>query len=123
MCDFKRCDLKCEDVSECNEPMNIRDAYYGGCANAIVLKDFTNGMRGRYMDSCSLYPTVLKYEKYPIGHPIHIVRDFEYSTLCDYQENPCGMEKYERKHWKLPYFGLMKLKYYHLDICTFQYYQ
>ena len=94
-CNFKRCDLKCEDGTQCNEPMNIRDAYYRGHTNAIILKDFTNGMRGGYVDFCSLYPTVLKYEKYPIGHPIHIVRDFEYPTLCDCQKHPSRMKKCE----------------------------
>ena len=26
---------------------------------------------------CSLYPSVLKYEKYPVGHPVVVTRDFQ----------------------------------------------
>ena len=32
--------------------------------------------KGGYVDFCSLYPDVLKYQKYPTGHPIHIVDNF-----------------------------------------------
>ena len=76
-CDFEGCNLKFENLIEDNEPIKVRDAYYGSHTNAIVLKkDFTHNKRGGYRDFCSLYPTVLKYEKYPTGHPNHIVRDF-----------------------------------------------
>ena len=41
-CDFERCNLKFENLIEDNEPIKVRDAYYSGHTNAIVLrKDFT----------------------------------------------------------------------------------
>ena len=54
------------------DPINIRDSYFGGRTNAIVLhREFLPNSRGGYPDFCSLYPYVLKYERYPIGHPTH----------------------------------------------------
>ena len=74
--------------------------------NAIVLKkDFTHNERGGYIDFCSLYPMVLKYEKYPTGHPNHIVRDFKYPILIECKSSHCEVfESCDGKHWTLPYF-------------------
>ena len=111
-CDFERCHLKYENLIGDNEPIKVRDAYYSGCTNAIVLKkDFTHNERGGYIDFCSLYPMVLKYEKYPTGHPNHIVRDFKYPILIKCKSSPCEVfESCNGKHWTLSYFGLIKLK-------------
>lgn len=50
--------------------LEIRDAYYGGRANAVKLyHDCQNGEKIRYIDICSLYPYVLKYFSMPIGVP------------------------------------------------------
>ena len=60
------------------KPLNIRDSYYGGRTNALTLyKKFEGDVKGFYVDFCSLYPDVLKYQKYPIGHPQKIIDNFE----------------------------------------------
>ena len=52
------------------EPLNPRDAFYGGRTNATkLLYEFKAGECGKYVDVCSLYPTVMYYDNYPIGHP------------------------------------------------------
>lgn len=53
-------------------PLNPRDASFGGRTNAATLHyeaDQTVGKQIRYMDVTSLYPTVNKYDVYPVGHP------------------------------------------------------
>ena len=58
------------------EPPNIRDCSYGGrCEPIKLLHDCkSNGQKGRYIDVVSLYPTVMYYDKYPIGHPTRIIK-------------------------------------------------
>ena len=78
-CDYKLYhtsnDLKV--VAEEEEPLRIQDAYFGGRTNAINLKEeFSDEIKGGYVDFCSLYPYVLKYENYPVGHPVHINGNF-----------------------------------------------
>ena len=66
-CKFSQFERVCstEDMTA-TTPLNMRDAYFSGCTNAITLiKVFTNTEKGGYLDFCSLYPTVLKYEKIP----------------------------------------------------------
>ena len=73
------------------EPLNPRDSFYGGRTNATkLLYKFKENECGRYVDFCSLYPTVQYYQKYPIGHPTKI-------------HNP---EKYCKTSW----YGLIKCK-------------
>ena len=72
------------------EPLNPRDAFYGGRTNATkLLYNFKENECGRYVDFCSLYPTVQYYQKYPVSH-------------CNKIHNP---EKY-CKSW----YGLIKCK-------------
>ena len=53
-----------------SEPLEPRDAFYGGRTNAIKLQHTAqDGDKIKYVDVCSLYPWVNKYCKYPIGHP------------------------------------------------------
>ena len=60
-------------TQEIVEPLNPRDAFYGGRTNATkLLYNFKVNECGRYIDFCSLYPTVQYYQKYPIGHPTKI---------------------------------------------------
>ena len=60
-------------TQEIVEPLNPRDAFYGGWTNATKLPyNFKENECGRYVDFCSLYPTVQYYQKYPIGHPTKI---------------------------------------------------
>ena len=55
------------------EPLNPRDSFYGGRTNATkLLYKFKENECGRYVDFCSLYPTVQYYKKYPISHPTKI---------------------------------------------------
>ena len=55
------------------EPLNIRDSYFGGRTNAIVLhSEFLQNRKGGYLDFCSLYPYILKYEiSYKSSHPFY----------------------------------------------------
>ncbi|KAF4525825.1 hypothetical protein B566_EDAN013274, partial [Ephemera danica] len=58
-----------------NKRLKDRDAFYGGrviCAKLYHKANYEIGERIFYMDFTSLYPTVNKYCKYPIGHPINI---------------------------------------------------
>ena len=117
-CEFKidlyqNCDLK-DYVSKLKivDPLNIRDAYYGGRTNALCLyKKFENGEQGNYVDFCSLYPDVLKYQKFPIGHPENIVYDFKPITYAHCNENPCQYKKCPGYHVQFPYFGIVKAKF------------
>ena len=77
-------------TQEIVEPLNPRHAFYGGRTNATkLLYNFKENECGRYVDFCSLYPTVQYYQKYPIGHPTKIF-------------NP---EKHDRS-----WYGLIKCK-------------
>ncbi|XP_078364222.1 uncharacterized protein LOC144648571 [Oculina patagonica] len=54
------------------EPLNPRDAFFGGRTNAATLyykADESQGEQIRYVDVTSLYPWVNKYGEYPVGHP------------------------------------------------------
>ena len=65
------------------------------------------------MDFCSLYPYVLKYERYPIGHPTCVTNDFSplFKVCCGMQSCPLlGTAVCQGWHWRIPYFGLMKVK-------------
>ena len=88
------------------DPINIRDFYFGSRTNAIVLHSkFPQNSKGANLDFCSLYPYVLKYERYPI--------DFFpfFKVYCRMQPCPLlGTAKFQGWHWKIPYFGLMKVK-------------
>ena len=90
------------------DPINIRDSYFGGRTNALVLhKEFTDDERGYYVDFTSLYPDILKYKRFPLGHPQRILKDFDpcYLKPCN---GECLYNECDGKHWALPYFGIMK---------------
>ena len=89
-CEFDQ--QKYPEVDPCLKPIDKRDAFYGGRTEAIQLYNNTHSLRGRYVDFCSLYPTVNKYCKYPIGHPVL------YTNI--------PLEDYEKDK----YFGIMKCK-------------
>ena len=49
-------------TQEIVEPLNPKDAFYGGRTNATkLLYNFKDNECGRYVDFCSLYPTVQYY--------------------------------------------------------------
>ena len=58
------------------EPLNPRDAFYGGRKNASKLK--VQNKKLRYFDVCSLYPTVQYFYNYPVGHPKKIYKPGKY---------------------------------------------
>ena len=59
---------------ECVEPLNPRDAFFGGRTNVTKLTyDFKECEKGRYVDFVSLYPTVQFFKDYPVGHPDKIL--------------------------------------------------
>src|SRR5580692_4777918 len=63
------------------EPPKIRDSFYGGrCEPVKLMKDFTltADTKGKYIDVVSLYPTVMYYDRYPVGHPKKIIKPADY---------------------------------------------
>ena len=90
------------------DPINVRDCYFGGRTNGLILhRKFDNGEKGYYVDFTSLYPDVLKYQRFPLGHPEKIGKEFDpiYQKKC---EGKCPYEKCSGYHWAIPYFGVMK---------------
>ena len=66
---------------ECVEPLNPRDAFFGGRTNVTKLTyDFKEGEKGKYVDFVSLYPTVQFYKDYPVGHPEKIFLPSKYDS-------------------------------------------
>ena len=60
------------------EPMDPRDALYGGRTNATKLyHKFKNGEKGLYSDYNSLYPATCAFDAFPIGHATQITENFE----------------------------------------------
>ena len=54
------------------DPLQPRDAFFGGRTNAVKLHhevDEASGEKIKYIDVTSLYPWVNKTQEYPIGHP------------------------------------------------------
>lgn len=59
------------------EPLNPREAFFGGRTNAIKLHHKCNEYEKiKYVDFTSLYPWVCKYQHYPMGHP-NIIKGVE----------------------------------------------
>jgi hypothetical protein len=69
-CSWKKSPLykKYKNV-EVVEPVNARDAYFGGRTEVFKEKAHSTVDKVlKYIDVCSLYPTVMYYDKYPVGH-------------------------------------------------------
>ena len=91
------------------DPINLRDCYFGGRTNALVLhKKFPEGEKGKYVDFTSLYPHILKYRRFPEEHLERITSNFQQClfTPCN---GDCFYSSCEGKHWTLPYFGVMQV--------------
>ena len=88
-CDFKNLMKKNKDIEndfqyEIVEPLNPRDAFFGGRTNACKLKySFKEKECGKYVDITSLYPSVNYYDKYPVGHP-EIITEFKNNDIEKY---------------------------------------
>ena len=68
------------------EPLNPRDAFFGGRTNTATLyhkADESIGEQIKYVDVTSLYPWVNKYGEYPVGHP-EIVTNPEDQNIQNY---------------------------------------
>ena len=62
------------------DPINVRDCYFGGKTNGLVLhKSFIEGEKGYYVDFTSLHPDILKYRRFPMVHPERITDNFQLS--------------------------------------------
>ena len=95
-------------TSHQQEGIKLRDCYFGGRTNGLVLhKVFENGEKGYYLDFTSLYPAVLKYKKYPVGHPTRIIDNFKNVSYEKCKGN-CPYTNCKGTHLTLPYFGAMK---------------
>lgn len=56
------------------DPLNPRDAFFGGRTNVTKLTyDFKEGEKGKYVDFVSLYPMVQFFKDYPTAHPTKIL--------------------------------------------------
>ena len=54
------------------DPLRPRDALFGGRTNSTKLYqeiDESSNEEIKYIDVCSLYPTICKYGQFPLGHP------------------------------------------------------
>ncbi|CAH1364686.1 unnamed protein product [Tenebrio molitor] len=58
--------------------LSPRNALFGGRTNATKLK--VKGKKMKYIDICSLYPTVQCYDDYPVGHPTKIFKPSMYNS-------------------------------------------
>ncbi|XP_071503405.1 uncharacterized protein [Diadema antillarum] len=66
------------DALQFQEPLQPREAFYGGRTNALKLYHrVQNDERIKYVDVCSLYPWVCKYTEFPLGHPTVITDNFD----------------------------------------------
>jgi hypothetical protein len=62
------------------EPLNVKDAFFGGRTECFKLKrEVTGDEKIRYIDVVSLYPTVQYYDAYPLGHPKKIYNPLFYN--------------------------------------------
>lgn len=91
-CEWNRLKREDEDVRafveglDLKDPLDPREAFFGGRTNAIQLYARVDESRGeeiRYYDYTSLYPFVNKTGKYPLGHP-EFIYDPDTTSLDGY---------------------------------------
>ena len=116
-CDFKKELEENPEMSayvnslQIQEPISLRDCYFGGRTNALTLyKDFLDDEKGYYVDFTSLYPAVMKYKRYPIGHPQRIIKNFQ-GMVTEKCTGDCIYNNCIGEHFKLPYFGVIRAKF------------
>jgi hypothetical protein len=72
----------------CADPMDSREAFYGGRTNAVKLyHQVAEGEKIMYKYVCSLYPWVCKYGSFPLGHPEVITENFKVVAKCRHPYN------------------------------------
>ena len=61
----------CLEEFDIVEPPKLRDAFFGGQTEPFkLIYNLKNlNQKGKYIDVCSLYPTVMCYDEFPIGKP------------------------------------------------------
>ena len=97
-----------EEIEEV-ENISLRSCYFGGRTNAIKLYHlFKKGEKGKYVDFCSLYPYILKYYKFPVGHPEKISKHFKNNIYEKCTKTDCHFQ--HEVHTTFPYFGIAKVK-------------
>ena len=116
-CEFQRSLKQNNDLSqwieqlEIPDPISVRDAYFGGRTNAIQLHKTMKGQeKAGYLDFCSLYPYVLKYRTYPVGHPTRITQNYKSLERQECKDASCAYVPCPGYHMKFPYFGLVKAR-------------
>ena len=69
-CEFKRYNIVLNNKDEFVSRLKPRDSFYGGRTDPtkLIYNFKENTIKGRYVDYVSLYPTVNRYDFYPIGH-------------------------------------------------------
>ena len=79
-CDFAAMIRDNPDITKLSEELELlprldpRRAFFGGRTNAVKLYHESSGDKKiGYVDICSLYPTVLKYDVFPVGKPQVII--------------------------------------------------
>ena len=72
-----------------HEPLNPRDAFFGGRTEAVRL--YVKDEVIHYYDFTSLYPYVNKYEEYPKGHPLIYTQDFHYDKDAYFGVMKCDL--------------------------------
>ena len=75
------------------DPLRPRDALFGGRTNSTKLYqeiDESSNEEIKYIDVCSLYPTICKYGQFPLGHPtIYSQENIDKDNIRQY----CGLIK------------------------------
>ena len=97
---------------ELEKNITWNQSYFGGRTNVLVLhRSFTENEKAYYVDFTSLYPDVLKYKKYPVGHYKRVTRNFEsvQENVCELRDN-CMYPQCSGIHKTFPYFGVAKVK-------------
>ena len=70
---------KKENPIEVVTPLDPQDAFFGGRCNVTkLIYDFGEKERGKYVDFCSLYPSVNFWKDYPVGIPKKIFSPLKY---------------------------------------------
>lgn len=99
---LKSKDYKSINKFEIIEKLNYRDGFYGGRTNAA--KIIVEGKQLKYIDVCSLYPTVNYYDYYPVGHSKMV------KNVTEYDKNWFGYIKCKVLPPKMLYHPVLPIK-------------
>ena len=121
-CDFATqlaCNMQWRQWAEqtrISDPIDMRDCYYGGRTNALVLhwQKMYECQQAAYVDVCSLYPSVMKRYCYPTGHPVRVTVNFKHPVSVTCPTVSSGMCQLlgrwcPGRHVVCGYFGVVKV--------------